>query len=403
MAGEFKVIGVSFATESGGTLTVNNSKVRLPSSGNGIEDSSGNSVLSESGGKTSINLTGDFVPSNSFMFRNKVINGGMKIAQRGTSTAFAHDGTTNGYVLDRFRIYLNNTDEYDCTVSQHSMSAAELNTTGHSKALKLLTGTAESAIANDEYVRIDTKLEGQDIQDLQYGTAGAKSSTLSFWVNSSVTGTYGITFYSQSSQARALNATYTINSANTWEKKTITIVGDTVESSPDDNTLGMMVVWSLASGSNYDGVNSTSWSNYTTTNLNGGHQQDGVVTTASAVFYLTGVQWEVGSSATPFEHRPIGMELSLCQRYYQDLGRWLIQGQAYGSGNDGLGYPIRWITTMRAAPQILEQFVTHGGSNADLVFNQITKFGCSPEALKISGNSGTNIYYLTDIQAEAEL
>ena len=128
MAGEFKVNGVSFATESGGTLTVNNSKVRLPSSGNGIEDSSGNSVLSESGGKTSINLTGDFVPSNSFMFRNKVINGGMKIAQRGTSTAFAHDGTTNGYVLDRFRIYLNNTDEYDCTVSQHSMSAAELNT-----------------------------------------------------------------------------------------------------------------------------------------------------------------------------------------------------------------------------------------------------------------------------------
>ena len=100
MAGEFKVNGVSFATESGGTLTVNNSKVRLPSSGNGIEDSSGNSVLSESGGKTSINLTGDFVPSNSFMFRNLMYNGAMQINQRGTVSV----SSGNAYGCDRWQV-----------------------------------------------------------------------------------------------------------------------------------------------------------------------------------------------------------------------------------------------------------------------------------------------------------
>ena len=168
MAGEFKVNGVSFATESGGTLTVNNSKVRLPSSGNGIEDSSGNSVLSESGGNVSLTaknatVTGDFVPSNSLMFRNKVINGGMKLSQRGTSFNFVHDGTTlwggasSGYTLDRFQFNTSNiggADTYDGTISQYSMSAAELNTTGHSKALKLLTGTAESPIENNEQLAL---------------------------------------------------------------------------------------------------------------------------------------------------------------------------------------------------------------------------------------------------------
>ena len=148
------------------------------------------------------------------------------------------------------------------------MSSSDYNTTGFSNALKFLTTNPESTIDNNEYVRIDTKLEGQDVKNLQYGTSSAKSSTLSFWVNSSVTGTYGITFYSQCSQSRALNVTYTIDSANTWEHKTITIVGDTGEAHADDNTLGIMIVWSLASGSNYDSVNSTSWANYTTTNLN---------------------------------------------------------------------------------------------------------------------------------------
>ena len=161
------------------------------------------------------------------MFRNKIINGGMQISQRGTSFSFAHDGTTSGHTLDRFQFVTGNTDEYDCTVSQYSMSASDLNTTGHSNALKVLTGTAESAIANDEEVHISYKIEAQDLQDLQYGTAAAKTVTLSFWVKSSVTGTYAVTGYKDDSTTRIINRTYTIDSANTWEKKTISIVGDT--------------------------------------------------------------------------------------------------------------------------------------------------------------------------------
>ena len=184
---------------------------------------------------------------------------------------------------------------------------------------------------------------------MQYGTSSAKSSTLSFWVNSSVTGTYGITFYSQCSQSRALNVTYTIDSANTWEHKTITIVGDTGEAHADDNTLGIMIVWSLASGSNYDSVNSTSWANYTTTNLNGGHQQDGVVTTDDAVFYLTGVQWEIGTSSTPFEHRPIGTELNLCNRYFQQ-GPLTAFPVVIGTYSTYFATNFRFSTPMRATP-----------------------------------------------------
>ena len=282
-------------------------------------------------------------------FRNKIHNGAMQIAQRTTSTNFAYNGTTNGYVLDRFRIYTNNLQNWAGTVSQHTMSSSEHNTTGFTNALKFLTTNPESTIDNNEYVRIDTKLEGQDVKNLQYGTASAKSSTLSFWVNSSVTGTYGITFYSQCSQSRALNVTYTIDSANTWEHKTITIVGDTGEAHADDNTLGIMIIWSLASGSNYDSVNSTSWANYTTTNLNGGHQQDGVVTTDDAVFYLTGVQWEIGTSSTPFEHRPIGVETSLCQRYYFSSSFKFGGRVTTGSGNrETISFP----NTMRTAASV---------------------------------------------------
>ena len=306
-------------------------------------------------------------------FRNKIHNGAMQIAQRATSTNFAHDGTTNGYVLDRFRIYTNNLQNWAGTVSQHTMSSSEHNTTGFTNALKFLTTNPESTIDNNEYVRIDTKLEGQDVKNLQYGTASAKSSTLSFWVNSSVTGTYGITFYSQCSQPRALNVTYTIDSANTWEHKTITIVGDTGEAHADDNTLGMMIVWSLASGSNYDSVNSTSWANYTTTNLNGGHQQDGVVTTDDAVFYLTGVQWEIGTSSTPFEHRPVGTELSLCQRYYQIVGPPLAMYMAE-YGNLARGYTV-FLVQMRAAPTLTfigETFTYANSSETAAIYTNVS-------------------------------
>ena len=290
-------------------------------------------------------------------FRNKVINGGMKISQRGTSFTFAHDGTTSGYTLDRFFYQIIASDEYDCTVSQYSMSSAELNTTGHSKAFKLLTGTAESAIANDEMVNIQYKIEGQDVQDLQYGTASAKLMTLSFWVKSSITGTYAVTGYKDDSTSRIINRTYTINSANTWEKKTISIVGDTdsTGSIVNDNGDGFRIIWGLASGSTYDGSSSTSWTDYTNAHFLGGHAQDGVITTAGADWYLTGVQLEIGTSSTPFEHRPIGVETRLCERYCQVKNLFVTNTIHFASGYYGGSANYNYYTlntTMRSAPSV---------------------------------------------------
>ena len=309
-------------------------------------------VLKKTSGE--INLTNtNFVPNSSFMFRNKIINGGMKISQRGTSFAFAHDGTTSDYILDRFKINLHNTDEYDCTVSQYSMTAAEINTTGHTKALKLLTGTAESTILFDEFARCEYKPEGQDVQDFIHGTASAKTATLSFWVKSSITGDFGFNIYRyvSSGSGRSINLSYTINAANTWEKKTISIVGDTGGATiPNGNTSGLLLIWQLATGSNFNSTASNSWSDYVGTRLMNSSKSDAVITTANADWYLTGVQLEIGTVATPFEHRPIGMELSLCQRYCTVMSLSNLAGR--GSSASSVVFGVSTPTTMRAVPTV---------------------------------------------------
>ena len=158
---DFKINGTTFVSETSGALSVDAQSINAT--------------------QLKVNGTTVIGAASGFMFRNKIINGGMKISQRGTSFTFAHNGTTTAYTLDRFKFEMVNSDEYDCTVSQYSMSSAEINTTGHTKALKVLTGTAESAIANDEYFRCYSGTEGQDVQDFQNGTASAKTATLSFW------------------------------------------------------------------------------------------------------------------------------------------------------------------------------------------------------------------------------
>ena len=313
-------------------------------------------VLKKTSGE--INLTNtNFVPNSSFMFRNKIINGGMQIAQRDTSFTFAHDNSTakprNGYHLDRFAIYLHNTDEYECTVSQYSMTSAEINTTGHAKALKLLTVDAESSgIANDEYARITYRPEAKDIQDFLHGTASAKTATLSFWIKSSVAGTFGFNLYRYVSSGtnRIINLSYTINATNTWEHKTIQIPGDTGGNlAPNDTTAGFILIWQLAAGSNFYSSSSSSWTDYASTRLMGNHS-DAVITTASADWYLTGVQLEIGTVATPFEHRPVSVELSLCQRYCTVMSLSNLAGR--GSSASSVVFGVSTPTTMRAVPTV---------------------------------------------------
>ena len=296
--------------------------------------------------------------------RNMIINGAMQVHQRGGTISYAHDGTTSAYSLDRFRFNIEQTDQYDATIQQHTMSAADYNTTGFSKALKLTTGTAESAIAANEHAYITQIIEAQNLQHLQYGTASAKSVTLSFWAKASVTGTYAVGLYKPDTAQRVINKTYTVSDTG-WNQYTITYPGDTHSDATiaNDNGPGLYVSWHLAAGSDYNDGANTSWENYSNAGWAGGHAQNGIITTASATFYLTGVQLELGTVATPFEYRSYGDELLSCQRYFQRIENtasgteYFGMMQAYGTGAV-YGIVKDYVTTMRAEPHT----VTSGGT-----------------------------------------
>ena len=246
--------------------------------------------------------------------RNLIINGSCAISQRGVSTSFAHDGTTTAYTVDRFEFTISSNHEtFDCTVTQDSDAPD-----GFSNSIKITTGTEESNIASDEFVFLRQRIEGQNLQHLKYGTSEAVSTTVSFYVKSSVTGTFGITMYSADGN-RNIGTTYTINSANTWEYKTLTFAGDVSGTINNDNGDALNVIWHLSLGSDFDSTDNTSWGAYSAGRWAYGHAQDGVITTAGATFQITGVQLEVGE-ATPFEHRSYADELARCQRYYEKIG-----------------------------------------------------------------------------------
>jgi len=284
--------------------------------------------------------------------RNLIINGAMQVAQRGTSFSYAHDGTTAAYNLDRFNFGMRTTaDEYDCTVAQVSDSPD-----GFSNSLKITTGTAESAIGADEYYNLYQPIEAQNLQLLGYGTSSAKTMTLSFYVKSSLTGTFASSFY-QADDNRILNKTYTINSANTWERKTISIPADTTGVIDNNNGGGMWVYWGFGTGSDFDGgTTATNWAAYTTTNFFDSSGSDALITTAGATWQVTGVQLEVGDVATPFEHRSFGDELARCQRYFYTVCPLSNSSNPIGMSYYYVSSTIlgmhQFPVTMRAAPTI---------------------------------------------------
>ena len=289
--------------------------------------------------------------------RNIIINGAMQVAQRGTSTTLAHDGTTDGYSPDRFRFTMGGTHEQlDGTVAQ----VADHPTSANGKSLKWTTGTAESSYDADEYVYIVQKIEAQNLQHLQYGNSNAEAITISFYVKSSITGTYAFGLYKEDSTARIFNKTYTIDSANTWEKKTLTFVGDTDSGGGivNDTGTGLYVSWHLSAGTNAKGGGSVgAWKNYSgLTDWADGQATNAIMTTASATFQITECQVEVGEQATPFEHRSYGEELALCQRYYfvhnpDGLQTYLYAG-AYTTHTTTALHGVNFPATMRSAPTV---------------------------------------------------
>ena len=253
---------------------------------------------------------------NQYGNRNLIINGSQIVNQRGTQTVNA--SATAVYGPDRFRINAGGgIDNFVGTIAQDSDVPAG---SGFSNSLKITTTTAESAIAAGEYIYLHQTIEAQNVQQLAYGTSSAKKVTLSFWVKSTITGTFALGLYKPDSTAQIHVKTYTISSASTWEYKTITFEANALSGGAiaNDNGAGIEVTWHLAVGSTYKGTDtSSSWANYSNAAWGNGQGTDAVITTANATYQITGVQLEVGDTATPFEHRSIGQELALCQRYFQ--------------------------------------------------------------------------------------
>ena len=241
--------------------------------------------------------------------RNMIINGDMRIAQRGTSaTGVASNGY---YATDRMAFYEANSGTY--TVRQDNNSGlAEFPHYHH-----IIATTADTSLGSTELVSgLFYKIEGNDLQHLGYGTSGAKHTTLSFWVRTNVPGDYTVSIYKTFGSARVVAPIYTVEHAGVWQYVTLVIPPDTNTGILNSNSDGLAFYFNLSSGSSYTVSEAPNWSSYTTGNWSGGHTAHWGKTT-NDYWHITGVQFEVGKVATPFEHRSYGEELALCQRYYQ--------------------------------------------------------------------------------------
>jgi|DEB0MinimDraft_10_1074344.scaffolds.fasta_scaffold38730_2 hypothetical protein len=248
--------------------------------------------------------------------RNLIINGAMQVAQRGTSAVTVT--TSAGYrTVDRFKTDIDGSGGGDFS---HAQSTDVPAGQGFQYSSKFTTVTqASQPTSEGNRHQLYNLLEEQDVFHLEWGTSNAKTCTLSFWVKGSVTGTYGFIFGHYGSGGTYYYYTnYTINSANTWEKKTITVTGPTVGGNNDGgNSFGLRVEWILGVGSDAETGTLNEWT--TSSTMRTAANTVYLPETSGATLYITGVQLEVGDTATPFEHRSYGQELALCQRYFYRL------------------------------------------------------------------------------------
>jgi len=246
---------------------------------------------------------------NASSFKNRIINGNMTIDQRnsGASISTSAVGTQTYSSLDRWAYIVSQASKF--TMQQNAGSVTP--PAGFTNYLGC-TSTAATSISSGDYFQFNQVIEGFNTADLGWGTANAKTVTISFWVYSSLTGTFGGSLRN-SAINRSYPFTYNISSANTWEQKSVTIVGDTSGTWLTTNGWGVQLIFSLGMGSTYNGT-AGSWASANYASATGATS---VVSTNGATFYITGVQFEVGTVATSFDFRSYGTELALCQRYGQ--------------------------------------------------------------------------------------
>jgi hypothetical protein len=271
-------------------------------------------------------------------FRNRIINGGMTISQRnGTSTITPVNGD---YGVDRWTFGLAQSSKL--TSAQTTTAPAGFNFS------TLITSSSSYAPLTNDLFRFTQLIEGFNFADLGFGTANAKTFTLSFWVRSSLTGTFGGSLQNNAND-RSFPFTYTINAANTFEYKTVTVAGDTTGTWVGaTNGIGLYVNFSMGAGSGRLGT-AGSWQ---AAGYYGATGQVNLVATSGATWYVTGVQLEVGSSATSFDFRSIGTELGLCQRYYQQTASAAERLPCFGGVGSVVFSQNLLLVPMRAQPTL---------------------------------------------------
>ena len=253
------------------------------------------------------NLIGNINMGGGGVNRNLIINGAMNVSQRGTSFASVSTGT---FTLDRFKRDFSH--DGNVTITQDS-SGPE----GFANSLKVAVTTADTSLAAGQYENIAHLIEAQNLQNLAFGTSDAKNITVSFYVKSNKTGTYAFNISQSDNSSKQATLNYTINSANTWERKSLTFTGDTSGVINDDNGRGLHLIWFLAAGSTYNsGSTSATFQTYDNANYAAG-QAVNVLDSTDNTWFLTGVQLEVGQNETVFEHEPFETTLEKCERYYQ--------------------------------------------------------------------------------------
>lgn len=279
------------------------------------------------------------------MGKNRIINGDMRIDQRNAGAAVTVNDNAAFYSVDRFRLMGVSSDGV-FTAQQSSTAPA-----GFVNSLLVTVTTADASVGTTERYRVQHRIEGNNIADLGWGTANAKTVTLSFWVRSSVTGTFGGSLINETG-TRSYPFSYTISSANTFEQKTITVAGDTTGTWLTTTGVGINVLWSFGMGSQFQNT-ANAWAAGDYETVTGETQ---LIATNGATWYITGVQLEVGSVATEFERRPYNTELALCQRYFQTWGGTnnyeLMPFFGIGFSTNTVEGPFTFIQPMRAAPTL---------------------------------------------------
>ena len=305
-------------------------------------------------------------------FRNIIINGGMDVAQRGTSATGLGNGDTGYHTCDRWKFNEGGPVTFEFTQSQ---STDVPSGQGFANSLKYDCTTAQASLASSDYlIGCDYSVEGQDLQYLKFGTSSAEYLTMSFWVKSNKTGTYIFEMTIRDGTSQAISKSYTIDSSNTWEKKTIIIPPNTARTIVNDNTAGMDMFFWLAAGSDWtSGSLNNSWT-ASPASANRAVGQVNLADSTSNEWYITGVQLEAGQVASDFEFLPIDVKLARCQRYFTksyDPGTapgsvtylGAVSTRNYSTSTRGQNpWPIIFKQTMRTVPTITIYSPTTGSS-----------------------------------------